>query len=163
MNGFAARRLESKSIDHNIMGVNESTLRDSLVETKKRNKAAAEIAQRGGGTPLNLPDTEAQKRKAGGKMTEVHQSLQQSSEQRYSVGGRDVALKDMLEVPDQISLQSPLPLLDSDEPMPRYQNCEAKAFNVAPNCYQNQDVLLADILKAPSLEISLRTATELDS
>ena len=33
-------------------------------------------------------------------MTEVHQSLQQSSEQRYSVGGRDVALKDMLEVPD---------------------------------------------------------------
>ena len=100
MNGFAARRLESKSIDHTIMGVNESTLRDSLVETKKRNKAAAEIAQRGGGTPLNLPDSEAQKRKAGGKMTEVHQSLQQSSEQRYSVGGRDVALKDMLEVPD---------------------------------------------------------------
>ena len=47
--------------------------------------------------------------------------------------------------------------------MPRYQNCEIKAFNQANNCYQLQDVQLADILKAPSLEISLRTATELDS
>ena len=80
MNGFAARRLESRSIDHAIMGPNESTLRDSLIETTKRNKAAAEIATRGGGTPHILPDSEAQKRKAGGKMTEVHQSLQQSSD-----------------------------------------------------------------------------------
>ena len=41
MNGFAARRLESKSIDHTVMGANESTLRNSLAETAKRAKAAA--------------------------------------------------------------------------------------------------------------------------
>ena len=104
MNGFAARRLESKSIDHTIMSANESTLRESLVETTKRNKqAAAEVAVTRAGTPHNLPDSGGvgvQKRRVGSKMTEVHQSLQQSSEKRYSVGGRDVALKDMLEVPD---------------------------------------------------------------
>ena len=41
--------------------------------------------------------------------------------------------------------------------------CESKAFNAANDCYLLRDVQLADILKAPSLEISLRTATELDS
>ena len=46
-----------------------------------------------------------------------------------------MALKDMLEVPDQFSLQSPLPPLDSDEQLPRYLG-EVKAFNAANDCYQ---------------------------
>ena len=57
MNGFAARRLESKSIDHAAMSANESTLRESLVETTKRNKAAAaDVAVTRAGTPHNLPE-----------------------------------------------------------------------------------------------------------
>ena len=85
MNGFAARRLESKSIDHTIMSANESTLRESLVETTKRNKAAAaDVSVTRAGTPHNLPEFVGgvvgvgggQKRRVGSKMTEVHQSLQ---------------------------------------------------------------------------------------
>ena len=144
------------------MGVNDSTLRNSLAETAKRAKAAAQDAAARAVTPNN-PSIPQKSRKGDGKMTENHRSLRQSSEKK-SVSGRDVCIKDMLEVPDDFSLQSPLPPLETDGPAPRYhQLCEAKAFNsVKNNCYQNQDVLLADILKAPSLEISMRTATDLD-
>ena len=70
-------------------------------ETAKRIKATANNLVPKAGTPHNIPDSaSALKRKSGGKMTEVSRSLQQSSEKRQSVGGRDVALKDMLEVPD---------------------------------------------------------------
>ena len=74
MNGFVARRLESKSIDHAVMSANESTLRESLVETTKRNKAAAaDVAVTRAGTPHNLPESGVgQKRRVGSKMTEVH-------------------------------------------------------------------------------------------
>ena len=41
MNAFAARRSESKSIDYAAAGINDSTIRNSLVETKKRNKMKA--------------------------------------------------------------------------------------------------------------------------
>ena len=96
----------------------QNPLTNSLAETAKRRIKAV-------GLP---PNPESEQRKFG------HHGDFQSSPKKQQEGG-DVALKDMLEVPDQFSLQSPLPPLDSDEQLPRYLG-EVKAFNAANDCYQ---------------------------
>ena len=84
--------MESKSIDYGAPAANESTLKNSLAETSKR--------------------------KNSNKMNHVNNGKNiprcQSSSKR-SPSNRDVNIKDMLDVPDQISLQSPLPFLETDE------------------------------------------------
>lgn len=83
----------------------------------------------------------------------------------------------MLDVPDQFSLQSPLPPLEDSEAIlgpgpskggPHFDRATTSAFPPMPDDtsanqgqHQLQDVQLNDILDAPSLEISLKTATEL--
>ena len=77
--------------------------------------------------------------------------------------GNDVLLSDLLDVPDPIKLQSPLPLLNTEEQNRRQLESaqqEATKFQEADGCYQLQHVELRDILNAPSMDISLRTATD---
>ena len=77
--------------------------------------------------------------------------------------GNDVLLSDLLDVPDPIKLQSPLPLLNTEEQHRRQLDAgqqEATNFGEADGCYQLQHVELRDILNAPSMDISLRTATD---
>ena len=72
-----------------------------------------------------------------------------------------MALKEILDVPDQFSLQSPLPPLNEIDDQAAVQN-KVLPFGKEPENEEQRDVQLADILQAPSLEISLRTATEMD-
>ena len=90
----------------------------------------------------------------------------QASNSRESIG-QDVRLKDLLDIPEPFVLQSPLPQLTTEEKR-RRQHEELSvenptAFDQADDCYQLQDVQLKDILHAPSMDISLKTATDLDS
>ena len=54
-------------------------------------------------------------------------------------GGNDVMLKDILAIPDPIKLQSPLPLLTTDEQVKRKLHDDypvATDFAMAGDCYQ---------------------------
>jgi phenylalanyl-tRNA synthetase beta subunit len=94
-NELRARRLESKSIDYG-MG-SDSTLRNSISATAKRQMK-----------PVDFP-----------KVSESEQRVSLQSSKK-SIECRDVDLKDMLDVPDEFSLQSPLPFLDNEDTAPRY-------------------------------------------
>ena len=94
---FEANRVESRSID---LGLNENLLQSSLAETTKRKVTSKEDEKTPGGE-----DAKAR------KLRKAYASLQQSCSKQSLEGGRDVALKEILDVPDQFSLQSPLPPL----------------------------------------------------
>ena len=97
----------------------DSTLRNSLAETAKRKMKAVDFPK----------VSESEQRKAC-------VSLQSS---KKSIEGGDVDLKDMLDVPDQFSLQSPLPFLENEDTAPRCIG-EPQAFHAANDCYQLHDV-----------------------
>ena len=84
-NAIETNRLESRSID---LGLNDhNLLRSSLAETAKRKVSG------------DLPPNDAQKRAQN--LKKAYASMQQSASRRsLDGGGQDVALKDMLDVPD---------------------------------------------------------------
>jgi hypothetical protein len=64
----------------------------------------------------------------------------------------DVQLRDLLDVPEPFRLQSPLPQLAT---------IEQHRKRMPEHSFEMQHVKLNDILDAPSMDISLKTATEL--
>ena len=56
--------------------------------------------------------------------------------------GNDVRLKDLLDIPEPFQLQSPLPLLNTEEKRRRMAEDvgETTKYNEAGDCYQLQDV-----------------------
>ena len=81
--GFAARRMESKSIDYAGGAGLENPLRNSLAETAKRRIKA-----------VGLPNVSESEQRQFGHHGDFRSSPKKSQE------GRDVVLKDMLDVPD---------------------------------------------------------------
>ena len=64
----------------------------------------------------------------------------------------DVQLRDLLDVPEPFRLQSPLPQLAT---------IEQHRKRMPEHSFEMQHVELNDIIDAPSMDISLKTATEL--
>ena len=107
---FEGNRAESKSID---LGQNEKLLQSSLAETTKR-KVEGNEAESGS------EDDKAR------KLRKAYASQQQSASKRLLEDDRHVGLKELLDIPDQFSLQSPLPpLCDSDDPVSGHQQVQA--------------------------------------
>ena len=115
-------------------------MRNSLAETAKKQPKV--IQQKSNGAyaayPHRMVSDSEKKRVMGFDSVNLSQSSKMSNNQDQN-NTNDVMLKDLLEVPDPIKLESPLPMLSTEEQHHRkieVEQVEATGFANADNCYQ---------------------------